>query len=172
MYVNTSLNDWPARDICSVHTYEEHLNAVKTGPYGKCVWQAGNDVVDHQVVIMEFQGGATATCTLTGYSATNGRRTRLQGTHGEMLFDEAAGIITVMRFGKSGEEIIRINQAVSYHPEDQDIVNEWISSILFSTSVAVDATEALRTHALVFAAEISRKEKRTVEMSAFLTPDT
>ena len=58
-----------------------------------------------------------------------------------------------------------INQPVSYHPEDQDIVDDWLSSVLFSTSVVVDATEALRTHAVVFAAEISRKERRTVRMS-------
>ena len=82
IYVNAPLNEWPARDICRIHTSEEHLNAIKNGPYGVCVWHAENDVVDHQVVMMEFEGGATATCTLTGYSATNGRRIRLQGTHG------------------------------------------------------------------------------------------
>ena len=106
MYVNSPLNGWPARDICTLHTRDEHLHAVETGPYGKCVWHAGNDVVDHQVVLMEFDGGATATCTLTGYSATNGRRTRLQGTHGEMLFDEADGTITVKRFDENDEEVI------------------------------------------------------------------
>jgi predicted dehydrogenase len=165
MYVNSPLDEWPARDVCSVHTRDEHLHAVENGPYGKCVWHAGNDVVDHQVVLMEFEGGATAACTLTGYSASNGRRTRLQGTHGEMLFDEAEGTITVKRFDQDEPEIIRINRSESYHPEDQDIVNDWLSSVLLSTSVAVDATEALRTHAVVFAAEISRKEGRTVKLS-------
>jgi predicted dehydrogenase len=164
MYVNSPLNGWPARDICTIHTRDEHLHAIETGPYGKCVWHADNDVVDHQVVVMEFEGGATATCTLTGYSATNGRRTRLQGTHGEMLFDEADGTITIKRFNGNDEEIFRTDQPISYHPEDQDIVDDWLSSVLFSTSVVVDATEALRTHAVVFAAEISRKERRTVEI--------
>ena len=127
-----------------------------------------NDVVDHQVVMMEFEGGATATCTLTGYSATNGRRIRLQGTHGEMLFDEAAGTIICKTICTGHEEIINLKHSGSYHPEDQDIVDDWLSSIIYSTSVTVDASEALRTHAVVFAAEISRKENRTVEMSEFL----
>jgi predicted dehydrogenase len=168
MYVDAPLDGWPARDICSVHTRDEHFNAVATGPFGNCAWHAGNDVVDHQIVQMEFADGATAACTLTGYSATNGRRTRLQGTHGELLFDEANGIITVKRFDEPGEEIIAINQPLSYHPEDQDIVDDWLSSILFSTAVVVDATEALRTHGVVFAAEISRKERRTVELSELI----
>ncbi|MBK8883070.1 MAG: Gfo/Idh/MocA family oxidoreductase [Bacteroidales bacterium] len=168
LYVDTNLEEWPARDICRIHTRDEHLNAVKNGPYGVCVWHAGNDVVDHQVVMMEFDGGATATCTLSGYSATNGRRIRLQGTQGELLFDEAAGTISTKKFTGNEEEIVRITAPLSYHPEDQEIVDEWLSSIIHSTSVTVDAGEALRTHAVVFAAEISRNEKRTVEMSELI----
>ena len=162
-------NEWPARDICRIHSTDEHLNAIKNGPFGVCVWHAENDVVDHQVVMMEFEGGATATCTLTGYSATNGRRIRLQGTHGEILFDEAAGTISTKRFTGQKEDLIHIAAPESYHPEDQDIVDEWLSSIINSTTVTVDAVEALRTHAVVFAAEISRKENRTVELSELIS---
>jgi predicted dehydrogenase len=168
IYVNTRLDEWPARDICKIHTTGEHLNAVKKGPFGLCVWHSDNDVVDHQVVMMEFEGGATATCTLTGFSGTNGRRIRAQGTHGEMLFDESEGTISVRRFAEKENKIIRIERDELYHPEDQNIVDEWLSSIIHSTSVTVDADEALRTHAVVFAAEISRKENRTVEMSELL----
>ena len=169
IYVNAPLNEWPAKDICRIHTKDEHLNAIKNGPFGLCVWHSDNDVVDHQVVMMEFEEGATAICTLSGYSATNGRRTRLQGTHGEILFDEAAGTISTKRFTGHQEEITKIDASESYHPEDRDIVDEWLSSIINSTSVTVDASEALRTHAVVFAAEKSRKENRTVEMSEFIS---
>jgi predicted dehydrogenase len=168
LYLNTPLAEWPARDICKTHTEEEHLKAIQNGPYGLCVWHANNDVVDHQVVMMEFEGGATATCTLSGYSATNGRRTRLQGIHGEILFDEAAGTIATKRFTDHKAEISNIISPESYHPEDQEIVDEWLSSIINSTLVSVDASEALRTHAVVFAAEMSRKENRTVEMSELM----
>lgn len=168
IYVNAARDEWPAKDISRIHTREEHLNAIKNGPYGLCVWHSDNDVVDHQVVMMEFEGGATGTCTLTGYSATNGRRIRLQGTQGEILFDEAAGTISVKKFAGQKEEIIKAEAPESYHPEDQDIVDEWLSSIIHSTSVTVDATEAMRTHAVVFAAEISRKHNRRVEMAELI----
>ncbi len=168
LYAGKDLDQWPARDICGIHTREAHLKELETGPYGSCVWHAGNDVVDHQTVMMEFAGGATATCTLTGYSATNGRRVRVQGTHGELLFDEASGTISLKLFTGQTEEIIRIELPGSYHPEDREIVDEWLTSILHSTSVTVDAREALRTHAVVFAAETSRKEKRVVEMEELL----
>lgn len=164
IYVESNPVEWPARDICKKHTPEALLEEIKNGPYGLCAWHAGNDVVDHQVVIMEFEGGTTATCTLSGYSATNGRRIRLQGTLGEILFDEAEGTISTTRFSESQSEIIRISSPESYHPEDREIVDNWLSAVISSTPVAVDTSEALRTLAVVFASETSRKEDRVVNM--------
>jgi hypothetical protein len=48
-------------------------DALKTSPYGSCVYEAGNDVVDHQTVTLEYEGGVTATmimsaCELSTYS--------------------------------------------------------------------------------------------------------
>jgi predicted dehydrogenase len=168
LYVEAPLNEWPANDICSIHTKESHLEAIQNGPFGKCVWHANNDVVDHQAVLMEFEGNTTAVCTLTGYSATNGRRIRIQGTEGEIVLDEAIGTISVKRFSDNEGTIHKLIPDVTYHPEDKEIVEEWLSSIFHSTAVTVDAGEALRTHAIVFAAELSRIEKRTVEMAELI----
>jgi len=154
------------QDLGDTQSREARLNAVKRGPFGICVWRAGNDVVDHQVVSMEFAGGTTATCTMTGFSATHGRRTRLQGTKGELLFNEAQQTITIAEFAKSEPRSFYVESPGSYHPEDQEIVANWLSAIRdVSSDVVVDAKEALRTHAIVFAAERSRKERRVVEMS-------
>jgi predicted dehydrogenase len=167
IYTECSPEEWPARDISKVHTPEAKAEALRVGPYGVCVWQSDNDVVDHQAVMMEFEGGPTATCTLSGFSGTNGRRIRLQGTEGEMLFDEAAARISIKRFEEKDTQTINIPAAESYHPEDKDIVNNWLSAIFESSPVAVDTKEALRTLAVVFAAEASRKENRVVEMKEF-----
>ena len=154
------------QDLGGTNTRASRLEAVRQGPFGACVWHANNDVVDHQVVSMEFECGTTATCTLSGYSATNGRRTRLQGTKGELLFDEAADTITVSTFDGAEAESIPVARPESYHPEDLEIVANWLSAIQEPAArVAVDAREAMRTHAIVFAAEQSRKEGRTVELS-------
>ena len=150
-------------DLGAAPSREARLHAVKSGPFGACVWRAGNDVVDHQVVSMEFAGGTTATCTLSGFAATQGRRTRVQGTRGELLFDEASGMITVWNFTEAEPKSIRVERPASYHPEDLEIVSDWLSAIHDSSrNVAVDAREALKTHAIVFAAEQSRREGRTV----------
>jgi predicted dehydrogenase len=167
IYTEGNLSEWPAKDICKVHTSEAHTEAITNGPYGLCVWNANNDVVDHQTVLMEFEGGTTATCTLSGYSATNGRRIRLQGTHGEIYYEEALNQISIKRFADNDYQTVEIPARETYHPEDKDIIDNWISSIIYSTPVAVDTKEATRTLAVVFAAELSRRENRIVDMTSF-----
>lgn len=44
---------------------ENVTDALRTGPYGQCVYHAGNDVVDHQVVNVEYEGGVTASMTMS-----------------------------------------------------------------------------------------------------------
>lgn len=167
-------NDLTGRiqDIGDTHSRDGRLEAIRLGPFGVCVWQAGNDVVDHQVVSMEFADGMTATCTMSGYSATHGRRTRLQGTKGELLFDEATDSITIRRFAGVEPETILVQRPNSYHPEDRDIVGSWLSAICNTSTgiIAVNAQEALSTHAIVFAAELSRKERRVVNLSDIYEP--
>ena len=64
-------------------TDEEIIEALKTGPYGRCVFACDNDVVDHQVVNMEFEGGCTASFTMSAFNK-GGRFTKIFGDKGEM----------------------------------------------------------------------------------------
>jgi predicted dehydrogenase len=48
--------------------------------WGKCVYTAGQDTPDHQVVSMKFANGATAHLTMTAFDT--GRRIRIHGTEG------------------------------------------------------------------------------------------
>ena len=168
LYVDDDLTG-RIQDLENYHSREARLDAVRHGPFGACVWYAGNDVVDHQVVSMEFTGGATATCTMSGYSATHGRRTRIHGTRGELFFDEAYGLITVKQFNGSELERIHIQRPDGYHPEDKDIVENWLHAVQTHSveSIVVSAEEALRSHSIVFAAESARIENRIVNMSEF-----
>lgn len=158
------------QDLGESQSHESRLSAIKNGPFGACVWHASNNVVDHQVVSMEFVNGVTATCTMSGYSATHGRRTRIQGTKGELLFDEASSSIVIQHFSNPNPTCIKLDRPTSYHPEDKDIVDTWLASIHSPSSrnIMVNSQEALKSHAIVFAAELSRIEKRIIEISELL----
>ncbi len=165
LYVDTDRAAWPARTISVDHSREAHLAAVRAGPWNRCVWRAGNTVVDHQAVLLTFAGGATATCTLSGYSATNGRRLRIQGTEGELFFDEAARVARITRFDGAVPEEIPFPPAGAYHPEDRQIVADWLRAVRDPRRPpAVTPAEACRTLAIVFAAERARRDGTVVHL--------
>ncbi len=82
-------NNWEVyiwRDIEHIKnpTYEDYKNSLLKSDYGKCIYKCGNDVVDHQSVLVNFASGATGTHNLTGGSAESIRTLRVIGTKGEI----------------------------------------------------------------------------------------
>ena len=64
---------WPMSVVCDIEDHPKGYKAaltesLETGPYGRCVYQCDNDVVDHQVVNMEFETGATASFTMNAFT--------------------------------------------------------------------------------------------------------
>jgi len=93
-----------------------------------------------------------------------------QGTKGELLFGKATNTITVTCLGHSELECIRLPRTDSYHPQDRDIVANWLAVIrgTLSDGVGVNASESLKTHAIVFASEQTRLENRVVHLPEML----
>ena len=56
---------WPLSVVVDEFTPAALDEALRDGPYGRCVYACDNDVVDHQVVALEFPGAVTATFTMT-----------------------------------------------------------------------------------------------------------
>lgn len=89
IYIDNPDNFWGKhvfRRSVATHPFmtdEELCEALKTSDYGLCVFHAKNDVLDHQVVQMEFEGGVTATLTVNAFNE-GGRHIRVYGTKGEL----------------------------------------------------------------------------------------
>ncbi|MFD7259530.1 Gfo/Idh/MocA family protein [Streptomyces sp. NPDC059874] len=78
---------WPLGVVVDEFAPQALETALREGPYGRCVYACDNDVVDHQVVAMEFASGATATFTMTAFTESADRQTRVFGTRGELRGD-------------------------------------------------------------------------------------
>lgn len=65
-------------------TDDEVLEAIKTGPYGRCVFRCDNDVVDHQVVSMEFEDDITVAFSMCAFTPTTDRTLKIMGTKGQI----------------------------------------------------------------------------------------
>ena len=134
---------------------------IQDSPYGRCVYHCDNDVPDHQTVIMEFEGGATVTHTMTGFTGRNVRTTRISGTRGEIIGD--GDILDVRRFDGGDVETgvppaFRIKNNSRHGGGDFNLVAEMLRILQRNNPEEIRRVtdEALQSHVIAFAAERSR----------------
>lgn len=101
--------DFPGVVTGGAPTRAALLDALRTGPYGRCVYHCDNDVVDHQTVNLEFEGGICATFTMTAFTEEFRRTIKLTGTRGEMEGDMDANTICLRPFGGPARTIVPEN---------------------------------------------------------------
>jgi predicted dehydrogenase len=162
---------WPVDILAPVVTEESVTEALRTGPYGRCVYDCDNDVVDHQVVNMEFAGGRTATFTMTAFNAGGGRQTRIFGTRGELYGDSKS--ITHYDF-LSGErreiDLKAGDQTIlgGHGGGDYGLMSRFVKAVAEGDASAIVSgpAEALESHLMVFAAERARRNGTVEEVPA------
>jgi len=142
-------------------SYAAMRKVIADGRYGRCVYRCDNDVPDHQTVIMEFEGGATATLTMTGFTGKNVRTTRISCTRGEIIGD--GDVLDIRRFDGGEVEtgvppIYRIENHSRHGGGDFNLVAEMLRIIRRGDPEEIRRTtdEALQSHLMAFAAEKSR----------------
>src|SRR5699024_7297477 len=101
----TGETEWPVDVLTTDLTEEGIRKALEEGPYGRCVYHCDNDVVDHQVVNMEYEGGVTSSFTMTAFTARINRELKIMGTRGQITADMNARKIVLERFGQEAREI-------------------------------------------------------------------
>ncbi|EDO43285.1 predicted protein [Nematostella vectensis] len=146
--------------------YLDRLKTLKSGPYGKCVYECDNDVVDHQVVNMEFENEATASFTMNAFTKDMRRETRICGTKGELRWDGSShGPIEVFDFTTGKGDQIFPDQTVpestrlrGHGGADFFMIDAFIKSVSSNDQslILTGIKDSLRSHKVVFAAERSR----------------
>jgi predicted dehydrogenase len=156
---------WPVDVITDELTEEGVMEALRSGPYGRCVYDCDNDVVDHQVVNLEFNDGRTASMTMTAFNiGTNGRKTNVFGTKGELLCD-GKNITHVDFLTEERKEICCYageGMASDGHGGgDYGLTTAFVKAVATGdrSHIVSGPEETLETHLAVFAAEKSRLER-------------
>ncbi len=158
---------WPVSVVTPDPTVETLTAALETGPYGRCVYECDNDVVDHQVVNIQFASGKTATFTMTAFNQAAHRKTRIFGTRGELYgdgeniehFDFMTDKTTVISTVESDG-----TQLGGHGGGDYGLMDRFVAAVCEQNPnlVLSGPDESLETHRMVFAAERSRRN-HTVE---------
>lgn len=168
------LGSWPADVVCLEQTREALVEALKTGPYGRCVYRCGNDVCDHMSTIMEFEDGVTATFTLSAQTNRIHRNIHIMCENGEILADDADKTITVEHFvsnqGVSYESrtIHVVNGAGGHGGGDGGIMTDFAANVKNRDASSRSAiSNSVESHLMACAAEESRLTGRVVDLAEF-----
>ncbi|GAA1625355.1 Gfo/Idh/MocA family oxidoreductase [Nonomuraea maheshkhaliensis] len=153
---------WPLGAVTPGRTEADVLEALRTGPYGRCVYACDNDVVDHQEVMMEFDDGGTCSFTMSAFTPMEHRRTRLFGTHGYIEGD--GGTLRVVDFRTGEEETVTVAEAGGpsaadgHGGGDEGLTDAFLAAVASgdATLLRSDAEQSLMTHRVVWAAERAR----------------
>ncbi len=86
-------------------TDENIINELRGTQYDRCVFKCDNDVVDHQVTIMQFAKGKTACHTMTAFSKTIYRDLKVHGTKAELVGVVEDNSIEIRYFSGAVEKI-------------------------------------------------------------------
>ena len=166
LYLDMDRTGWPIDVITTDLSLEGRRKALEEGPYGRCVYYCDNDVVDRQVVNLEFENGGVATFTMTGLSADFSRQLKIFGTEGQIQADMGTKEIVLHRFG---EEPISIpldigTEASGHGGGDYGIMADFLRILREGGESRSSAEASLQSHLICFAAERSRKEHTVVEL--------
>lgn len=164
-----NLHRWPTTVITENQTKEGVDKALEIGPYGRCVYDCDNNVVDHQSTIIEFENGVTATFNLSAFTNKIGRTFKVMGSKGEIRCTNIENQIEVHLF-ESDEKTI-INPKLDYYKSkdaDKKIMDDFISLILYNDGKCLTSADiSVQSHMMAFAAEEARVESSVVDMKEY-----
>ncbi len=178
LYLEDEKNNW-FRSACTqipTPTNEEVEHALRTTMYGKCAYKCDNDVVDHQVVNLEFANGGLVSFNMCCFNY-GGRHLRIMGTNGEIFGDMDRDIVEYYSFKTRKHEVIHPNND---QPVDGSILGghgggdggliralykylaeDYDSDLLSKIDISV------KNHFIAFAADKSRVEDRIIDVREF-----
>jgi predicted dehydrogenase len=156
-----NLNTWPVYSLTHAETREAVVEALRKGSFGRCAFACDNDVVDHQVVNMEFEGGTTAGFTMCAFNEAGGRQINIMGDRGTLQCTD--GDITHFDFLTNKKTIISPSEgdelAQSGHGGgDYGLMRSYLTAVRENdqSKVSTGPDVTLDSHLIVFAAEKSR----------------
>lgn len=166
LYMDMERIGWPIDVITTDFTLEGRRKALEEGPYGRCVYHCDNDVVDRQVVNLDFEDGAIATFTMTGLSADFSRQLKIFGTEGQITADMGTKEIVLHRFGEEKRNIpVDMGLEASGHGGgDYGIMSDFLNILRNGGESRTSAEVSLQSHLICFAAERSRKENIVITL--------
>lgn len=162
------MGDWPATVLTSDQTEEGLMKAFQEGPYGRCVFRCDNNVCDNQVTTIEFKNGVTATFSLSGLTNKMHRTIKVMCEDGDIIGDDADGIITVTKYSANSKYEGEVNEIVVENEEgfhgggDYRLTMDFLTASKEESRSSID--KSIESHIMAYGAEKSRVTGQVIWM--------
>ncbi|NOZ26772.1 MAG: Gfo/Idh/MocA family oxidoreductase [Chloroflexi bacterium] len=166
---------WPVSVLSEDPSPEARRRALEAGPYGRCVYHCDNNVVDHQVVNMELEGGTSVSMIMHGHSHKEGRTMRYDGTRATLLgryyldeqwieiHDHLTGRVERVEFPMASAGA----GATGHASGDQGLMAAFVRAVNGTEPALTTARDSLESHLMAFAAEEARLNGSVIDMKEF-----
>ncbi len=143
------LPDNPADHGAVIERYLQETN------YGRCVYDMENDQPDHYVCNIEFEDQITASFSMEAFTSYHGRRTRIMGSHGDIVGDMSKYVHTNFNTGEKTEWAMETD---GHGGGDWKLVADWLMAIDQQNPALLSSTieASVESHIMGFQAEKSR----------------
>lgn len=165
IYLNGK-TDWPVSILTTDLTVSGISKALEEGPYGRCVYSCDNDVIEHQVLNLEFDGGVSAAFTMSAFTNETSRTIKIMGSKGELRGNMEKGEISTYDFVRSETNTISLYASEKGHGGgDEGIVRDLIIHLNDrSKPLASSIEKSVQSHLMAFAAEESMLSGKIIEL--------
>lgn len=171
IYLNNS-SGWPVSVISVDNSLEARIEALKNGPYGRCIFKCDNDVVDNQIVNLEFENRVHVSFTMTGHSHENTRTIRISGTKGTLRGHFKKGEIEIANYNTGQIKKLKTTIPDDTHGHgggDQRLLKDFLTAVNSGEiqHIRSGIKESIESHLIIFAAEKARSEKQVIDFDDF-----
>ncbi len=157
---------WPTSTITDTLSSAGIMEALETGPYGRCVYRSDNDQPDHLEATIRFESGIGAAFRMHGQSSEEGRSIRMDGSDGTLY--ARFGRINELSIHRHGERRPQVKKfrspGIGHSTADRAMIATWVR-ILRDDRAPEPPSLATASHLLALAIHESSQTGQTVNMA-------
>lgn len=158
---------------------EALMKALREGPYGRCVFDCDNTVVDHQTVNLEFENQVSVSFTMSAFTNQCAREIFLMGTKGQIRGNMEEGVLEYTDFLSGKTQRIELHTPQTLHSgSDMLMMKEFVRLVASAEDeggcagngigrIYSGAAETAEGHLMALAAEKSRITGKTVDFMEY-----
>lgn len=143
-------------------SHEAVLHALQRGPYGRCVYQCDNDVVDNQVVNLLYENGVSVSMTMCAFTEHCERIINVMGSCGQIRGNMESSTLEISDFASGDHTTLHVHTPAGGHSgSDAAMMRDFLQTLHRGGGSKTSADASVESHLIALAAEESRLQNGT-----------